>query len=646
MPAKSAYRASFKKKDEASLEELTLRRLKEERMKLIESIKENCNLCYACVRVCPAKAIKIEDEHAEVIPERCIGCGNCVAVCSPNALKYSDSISRVKELLNEEEKVIAIVAPSMAGEFEDITSRRNFVGMIKAMGFDKVCEVAFGADLIAHKYRELFSDFKGKYYLTTNCPAVIYYVEKYHPKTVNNLVPLVSPMIATAKVAHEKYGANSKIVYIGPCTSAKLETERFNDDGKVDEVLTFVELREMFGEYDLSENTVEYSSFDPPLGRKGALFPISRGLLQSVGIDEDLLTSRIISTEGKYNFIEAIKEFENLQSLKKHFDIFYCDGGCIMGPGTSPGGKKFHRRSLVVEYTKKRLSDAEHTDWEENVTKYLSLDLSRKYLKDDQRTIIPSKTEIQKVLKSLGKEEDCKQIGCGACGYESCQEFAIAVSQGQANSDMCITFSLHNKQEYIKTLKVTNEKLEKTRQALEKSEKQALEEKEMVKELSQTTNIMLQKIPSGVVLIDKSLKVVHSNRSFINLLGEDAEAINEVIPGLTGADLKTLMPVNIINLFQYVMSNNDGIENRDIKIDDKLLNISIFPVKKGEIAGAVIKDMFLPEVQREEVLQRITDVIDKNLNMVQNIGFLLGEGASETEQMLKSIINSYKSEKK
>ena len=61
-----------------------------------------------------------------------------------------------------------------------------------------------------------------------------------------------------------------------------------------------------------------------------------------------------------------------------------------------------------------------------------------------------------------------------------------------------------------------------------------------------------------------------------------------------------------------------------------------------DIVGAVIRDMYAPEVQKEEVLKRITDVIDKNLAMVQKIGFLLGEGASETEQMLHSIIETYK----
>jgi len=133
-------------------------------MELVKSIPEKCKLCYACIRVCPSKAIKIEDNYAKVIHDRCIGCGNCISVCAPKALEYFDSISHVKALLNSGQKVIAICAPSISGEFSDITSRRNFVGMIKALGFKNVCEVAFGADLVALKYKELFSNFKGKYY--------------------------------------------------------------------------------------------------------------------------------------------------------------------------------------------------------------------------------------------------------------------------------------------------------------------------------------------------------------------------------------------------------------------------------------------------------------------------------------------------
>jgi iron only hydrogenase large subunit-like protein len=565
-------------------------------------------------------------------------------VCAPKALKYADSIEQTKHLLQSGEKVIAICSPSISGEFADITSRRNFVGMIKALGFDKVCEVAFGADIVALKYRDLFNNFKGKYYITTNCPSVVYYVEKFFPSSINNLAPIVSPMIASSKVVHKKYGADAKVVYIGPCTASKIEAERTTDDGKIDSVLTFVELRKMFKEKDITENKVEYSDFDPPHGGKGSLFPLSRGMFQSVAINDDFLTGRVICTEGRYNFIEAIKEFENLQSIKKHFDLFYCDGGCIMGPGTSPGGQKFYRRTLVIEYTKKQLETRSKEVWQKNIDEYMQLDFSRSYHVDDQRMKEPDKEKVNKVLAALGKTQPSDHIDCGACGYNTCTEFATAVSQNLAKADMCSIFNIQNKQNYIKTLKVTNEKLEKTRLALETSEKIAQAEKEAVKEASNTTNIMLQKMPSGVVIIDKNFKIIQSNDRFIQLLGEDAEVINEVIPGLKGADLKTLLPSNVINLFQYALTNADGIENRDIQLGTLLLNISIFPVKKNEVAGAIIRDMYLPEVRREEAMLRITDVIDKNLKMVQNIGFLLGEGASETEQMLKSIINSYKSE--
>ncbi len=614
-------------------------------MKLIHSIKENCTLCYACIRVCPSKALKIEDEHAVVIENRCIGCGHCTTACSFDALHYHQSQTEVEQILQENETVIAICAPSIAGEFEDISSRRNFVGMIKSLGFKYVCEVSFGADLVGHKYKELIENFKGKYYISTNCPAVTSYVEKYHPDTINNLAPLVTPMVATAKAVRQMYGAEARVVYIGPCTAAKMEAKRFTGDEAIDAVLTFVELRELFTQRKITENTVEYAHFDAPRGAKGALFPISGGLFQAVGLRNDMLSGRVICTEGRFNFIEAIKEFENLHALKKHLDLFYCDGGCTMGPGTSKGGQKFYRRSLVIAYTKKQLEELHTEQWKEQVAQHLKLDLSRTFQSDDQRLGTPSQAEIQKVLQKLGKTNEEDHMGCGACGYSSCSEFAAAVSQGLASPDMCLSNSRANWLKMKKELDITREKLQHTLDNLEQTQRSAHSDKEATKSAQAITQLMLQKVPSGVVIVDKQLKIIHANERLIKLLGEDAESIHEVIPGLRGADLKSLLPHTIINFFLYALSDNDEVENRDIRLHEQLLNLSVFPLIPGEVAGAVIKDMYLPEVQREEVLTRITDVIDKNLKMVQNIGFLLGEGASETEKMLRSIMDSYNPDK-
>jgi len=157
---------------------------------------------------------------------------------------------------------------------------------------------------------------------------------------------------------------------------------------------------------------------------------------------------------------------------------------------------------------------------------------------------------------------------------------------------------------------------------------------------------MLQKLHSSVLIVDENLKIIQANQSFIDLLGDEAREINEVVPGLTGADLKTLLPYNLYNLFTYVLANNEDITNRDITFDERMLNMSVFVIRKAKIVGAVIRDMSVPEVQKEEVVSRLTEVVDKNLHLVQEIGFILGEGAAETERMLNTIIETYKPRKK
>ena len=615
---------------------------------LVEILNDKCNLSYSCVRVCPVNAIEVKAnrDYARIIPDRCIGCGSCTSVCPENAIIYRDSKSEAKELLKSKHKKVAIVAPSISGEFHDITDYRKFVQMIKLLGFDYVNEVSFGADIIALKYAELFKNFKGKYYITTACPVVVSHIQKFQPELVDNLAPLVSPMVATSKIVRKLYGNDIKVIYIGPCIDSKDEANLFDGDGKIDSVLTFHELRELFDEFKIKESKVEFSEFDQPIGYKGSLFPIANGLLQAANISEDLLEGEVITAEGKMNMLNATKQFhKDIDTIKKHFNLYYCEG-CLMGPGTTKNGEKFIRRTRVTDYANKRLKNFNKKKWQEEIDKFWNLDYSRTFVNDNQRIEMPSEDRINEILKAIGKEGKNPDLGCNACGYNTCRDFAIAVAKGLAKADMCLTFSLRNRHDYIKALKSTNEKLAQTQKALQESEEVAQKEKEAAKEASDTIGRMLQKLPSGVVILDKNLKIIHSNDSFIELLGEEAKSIDEVIPGLIGADLKTLLPFNIYNMFTHVFSSNENILNRDIYIEDKLLNLSVFTIRKGKILGAVFRDMYSPEVRKEEVLKRVTDVIDKNLAMVQKIGFLLGEGASETEQMLNSIIELYKMSKK
>jgi PAS domain-containing protein len=317
----------------------------------------------------------------------------------------------------------------------------------------------------------------------------------------------------------------------------------------------------------------------------------------------------------------------------------------MLGPGMIRHDERYRRRSLVKQYAEKRVEALDKEQWNRNMERWSRLDLSRTYAANDQRIPEPSEEAVEEVLKIIGKDRRADEINCNACGYGSCREFASTVAKGLAVPEMCHTYNLRNKQEYIETLRQTNKKLSETKKALKESEEQAMREKDAAQNASETMNSMLDKLPNGVVIVDNDLKILHSNESFLNIIGEDARSIAEIIPGLRGADLKTLLPFNVYNIFSFVLRENESVISRDVQLENRMFNISIFPIRQNRIAGAVIRDLFSPEVQREEVIARVSDVIDKNLEMVQKIGFLLGEGASDTEKMLNSIVESFRKQK-
>ncbi len=605
---------------------------------------QKCRNSYSCVRVCPVNAIEVRAQkaHPTIIPERCIGCGLCLIECSPRAIEFRDSREQVKKLLSSGRKTAALVAPSIASEFDDITDYRKFVSMLRALGFDYVHENSFGVDLIASEYAKLFTKAEGKYYITANCPSIVKLIEKYHPELVPNLAPLVSPMIATAMVVKEIYGGEVATIYIGPCIDNKDEALLYRDGKLVDEILTFIELRQLFEEFDIQERVVKMSEFDPPYGHWGALYPLPAGILQAAGIKRDIAVSGVITAAGKEDVFEGINDFEKyIDTIHHHFNLFICHG-CLLGPGMELHNERFRRRALVRLYAEKRVGKLDKEQWKKDMEKWSKLDFSRTFLPDDQRIPEPPDEAVNEVLKIIGRENPDDTLDCGACGYQSCRQFASTVAKGLAVPEMCHTFNLRNKQEYIETLRQTNRKLADTKRALKESEEIAMREKETAQSASDMMNNMLEKLPTGVVIVDNNLKILHSNLSFINIIGEDAKAISDIIPGLVGADLKTLMPFNVYNMFTFVLKEDEPVVSKDVRYEENMLNISIFPIKKNKMCGAIIRDLYSPEVQGEEVTNRVSEVIDKNLEMVQKIGFLLGEGASETEQMLNSIIESYK----
>ncbi|MBN1157843.1 MAG: 4Fe-4S dicluster domain-containing protein [Bacteroidales bacterium] len=605
-----------------------------------------CTSCFTCVRTCPVKAIHIKegDNIPLIVHQQCIGCGSCVTDCTAGAITYRSSVDEAKALFDSGERTAVIVSPSISAEFHDISDYRKFVTMIRSLGASYVNEVSFAVDLVAYKYISLFNDFKGRYYITSNDPVIVAYITKYKPNMISNLTPVASPMVVMTKVIRKIHGQDIRVMYVGPEIATKEEALQFDRESRVDVVLTFQELRKLFIDYKIDESNLEYSDFDPPLSYKGSLYPLKNGLVQAGDFDENTLTANVLSVGGKREMIEAVNEFEkHISVIRRHFCITYGNG--LAGPGMTWQGNRQLKESKVVNYVNKRLQNFFRIEWYNNLQSFMSLDLSREYVADDQRLPEPPEDRVKEVLLQLGKSEE-QTAGCEECGYMSCLDLAKDIVRGITIPQMCFSYTLRNRIDFDESVRTLNEKLAQSRRDLRDAQEKAKIIKESATQASELTNAMLEKLRAGVVIVDNMLKIVKANSVFATILGEEAREIGEVIPGLVGADLKKLIPPGFINLFSYVLSENENIENRDIKIADHLLNVSIFPIVKGKIAGGIVRDMRAPEVQRTEVIHRIGDVIDRNLEMVQKIGFLLGEGATDIERMLNSIIEFYKGEPK
>jgi two-component system NtrC family sensor kinase len=438
----------------------------------VRTVKNRCRLCFTCVRRCPAKAIRIKQRQAEVVPERCIGCGNCVRVCSQGAKEVVPTIAAVEELLRGGARVAAMIAPSFPAEFQAEVDFRQLVGMVRALGFSLVAEVAFGADLVAERYRQLLVQNNGRRHVATTCPAVVGYVERYHPELVEHLAPIVSPMIAEARVLRQVHGADLRVVFIGPCVGKKMESADDDVAGEIDAVITYPELRSLFHARRIRADRVVPSDFDPPHPALGALFALSRGILQAAGVREDLLRGEVVAAEGVPSLLGAIGAFADGTLETGLLELLSCEG-CIAGAGVTSTESLFKRRARVSHYVNYRMGGYDPLQWHKDLDRLAGLDLSRRFHARDQRLQEVPQREIRRILTRMGKKTRNDELNCGACGYQTCREHAIAIKKGLAESEMCLPYVIEEFQRTIHELQLSSEKLASTQEQLMHSERLA-----------------------------------------------------------------------------------------------------------------------------------------------------------------------------
>jgi len=562
-----------------------------ETMSVISTIEASCRDCYKCVRHCPVKAIRVIHNHAEVVAERCIGDGRCVIVCPQQAKKVESGMEPVLGFLESQSKVAVSLAPSFVSAFEGVRPGQVFAAL-KAMGFDYVEETAAGAEHVARKHAELASN-SGHPVIASCCPAIVKLIERYYPEKLPYLARVVSPMVAHARMLKSKYGADTKVVFIGPCIAKKEEGHHFEE---VDAVLSFQELETLFEQFRLDLKRMEelpVTDHDIHLARN---FPAPGGLAKTASLSTDLLAKAVISIDGLDETIEFLEHFNPEENNLKLVELLACRGGCLSGPGMPGRLGLYQRRQQLLNYVEEASvsKTAEPTDKPELGREFFP------YFEDAE----PTEEEIREILSRTGKYTAEDELNCGACGYNSCREKAVAVAKGMAEVDMCIPYMR------------------------EKAESKA--------------NVICQMTPNAIFVVDKELRILEVNPAAELKFSCKQEKV-------VGAQLST-----IFDPFYF----NEAYVTKELITGEVSFPAyglvawqAIFYVEKEDVIIGIFADITREKQQRErldrvteETLAKAQEVIDKQMRVAQEIAGLLGETTAETKVQLTKLMKLIQNE--
>jgi iron only hydrogenase large subunit-like protein len=553
--------------------------------------KRECQDCYKCIRECPVKAIRVSGGFATVSPEMCILCGRCVASCPNGAKRVRDDLTVAKSLLVSGRKVIASVAPSFVAEFPGVGPKQLIRGL-KQLGFYAVSETALGAQQVSASIGVLMKQDPPGVWISSACPTVVEYIRKYKPECLSNISSLFSPVLAHCKMLRAAYGDDIGIVFIGPCIAKKIDAEQHPE--LLDVVLTFEDLTRWFGERGINLADLRALSsdhFEPEEAREGALYPIEGGMIPGHLRDNAVRDSQYMAFSGLRSVGQAI---QGIPDWKPEHNIFLeltaCAGSCVNGPKSAHNRSIARKRYEVIKYSKA-------PDGRRRAPLEIPCEFEPVPVLQNRHT----EMQVREALRSVGKTSLDDELNCGGCGYDSCRQFADALIDKKAERMMCATY--------------------------------------MRKLAQKKANALLKKMPSAVVIVDEKLKIVECNQNFIRMFPAEPELGEAFPPGLEGVALEHIIPFSY--LFERVIETGEDIVGRDIRYQRNILNGSIFTIDPNSVVGGIFLDITEPQFQKEQIIERAREVVQRNLKTVQQIAYLLGENAAESEITLNTIVQSF-----
>lgn len=556
-----------------------------------------CKDCYKCVRICPVKAIHIKNEHVRYEATECILCGQCLEACPQDAIVYVSDLNKIKQFLLYGEEIVVSLDPAYLGLWGHVEGGPGKLRTaLHKLGFAHVRETAEAATYITKFYEQLIQEGTMENIITSSCTSVNEFVERYYSDMIPYMAPVVSPMTAHGMMLKEEYGEHVKVIYIGSCAARGKEALRERCRGKyVDAILDFQELPRLFQQFGVDVDACEETPLEGTDTKISSLYAATGGIISCIEADTGFGKYDKLHVDGIEQVQELFDCIRNGEIRNCFIEVSGCVGGCINGPLT--GGKssdRFKARIYVNQKIHRKFTD---TIEEKN----LNMDLHREFRRTARYEYIPTEAEIQEALRKDGKASIEKQLNCGACGYKTCRDKAIALCQNKDMLNLCVPYQYQR--------------------------------------ASSIADAILGASPNLIITVDEHLDIIQFNSAAERMFHMTSERA-------MGKKLSKLFDAQY---FEQVLREKKNIFNKKIEYERYGL-ITIQNIMYIEEVNGVLG--IIRNVTKEENLHRQHDrmrleameiaqkVIDKQMMVAQEIAGLLGETTAETKVTLTKMRDS------
>ena len=394
--------------------------------------KDKCLGCTNCIKRCPTEAIRVREGKAQIISERCIDCGECIRVCPHHAKKARyDHLS----VLEGWKYKIAIPAPALFGQFNNLDDIDIVLTGLKQMGFDDVYEVSRGAELVSDATRKLMADGRlPKPVISSACPAVVRLIRVRFPDLCDHVLNLNAPMEVSAmmakRAASERTGIPIEEIgafFITPCPAKVTDIKMpIGTEGSwCDGAIAISEVFPLLSHRMDKLETVE------PIGQSGLIGVSWAG---SGGESAALLNEKYLAADGIENVIRVLEELEDERIRELDFvELNACSGGCVGGVLCVENGyvakARLQRLRQYLPVSQNHLDGGVPRDmeWTEPLEFAPVLKLSQ-----NLEEAMQMMEEIDVICEGL------PGLDCGSCGAPSCRALAEDVVKGVARTSDCV----------------------------------------------------------------------------------------------------------------------------------------------------------------------------------------------------------------